>query len=172
MAYHFPEQFASMTIQLHLASEATAYPDADTYLADKSYALAADFVAAGLTGPQVEEAVNEERIRAAAWPLSEAVTHFFWAETEKARETLGTLAAQAVEFCYGRDEAGPIGGNFASVGASMGSQQLALAGLIYAREQGTLREIGGLESPAGPLYIVRNSFSGQIFETLIPEQPA
>ena len=74
-----------------------------------------------------------------------------------------------VELCFGQDEYQSVGGTFASVGGELDSQQLAIAELIYGREQGRLREFPEFDNGAGPVYVVRDSFSGKIFEQLLPE---
>lgn len=167
--YKVPEQFSSMTIHLGLFDEPSKFPSVDAYFDEKDFALAADLAVSGFEGEQIEEAVNGGRVAVAHWPEVQPKTDFFWSMSEKAREALTGLAAQAAELCYGQDEQAPAGGNFMTVGAEMGSQQMALAGLIYARAQGTLREIVELDNGAGPLYVVRDSFSGKMFEKILPE---
>jgi hypothetical protein len=169
--YEFPERFADMTMHLGFLDN-KEYASVDDYLAEQNYALAADLASKGFTAEQIESAVNAGRVAVAMWPRVEPKTHFFWAETDKAKEALKELAARTVELCYGQDEQAPVGGNFISVGAEIGSQQVALAGLIYAREQGKLREIAEMDEGAGPLYVVRDSFAGRMFDRLMPEEPA
>lgn len=167
--YKTPEQFSSMTIHLGLFDEPGKFPTVDAYFDEKNFALTADLAMSGFDATQIEEAVNGNRVEVAHWPEVEPKTDFYWSLSEKARDALTSLASQAVELCYGQDEQVPVGGNFMTVGVEMGSQQMALAGLIYARAQGTLREIVELDNGTGPLYVVRDSFSGKMFEKLLPE---
>ena len=75
------------------------------------------------------------------WPNKNPKTDFYWARDEKFLKKLEELAEKATKFCYGKNMNEPIGGDFISVGVEMGSQQYALAGLIYARELGKIKEI-------------------------------
>ncbi len=172
--YQIPESFANMTIHyLYGLTEAIEGQITDSYLTENGFALLADLMASGISKEDIEGAVNSGSVRVAHWPNREPMTDFFWKDDEASIIKLTKLADQAVQFCYGRDEHQPIGGNFATVGAEMGSQQLAIAGLIYAREQGRLREMPELsdnDAGTGPLYIVRGSFSSKMFDQLMPEE--
>lgn len=169
--YRLPERFASMTIH-HLYGISEQKPDetVDSYFAHNGFALIADLLASGLSKEDIENAVNSGRVKVAHWPKKEPQTDLFWAEDEETIVKLTELADRVVELCYGQDEHQPVGGDFASVGAELGSQQLALAGLIYAREQGKLREFAEFDNGAGPVYVVRDSFSGRMFEQILPEE--
>jgi|GEM_PF-7131192 hypothetical protein len=167
--YKFPEDVNSMTIHLGILEGPKEYPDVDAYFAEKKFALAADLLGSGLNPEQIEAAVNAGRVIAAHWPAREPKTDFFWGNNLDAIGPLTGLAFQAVSACYGQDKDAPIGGDFISVGAEMGSQQLAIAALIYAREQGTLREVPEFDRGGGPFYIVRDSFAGHMLEQALPE---
>jgi|SRR3989344_3817736 len=168
--YRLPDEFTSMTIHhLYGISEQAEGETIDGYFAKNGFALIADLLEAGLSREEIEAAVNSGKILVGHWPKKEPKSDFFWVEDEPIKAKLAELADRAVELCYG-DEHQPVGGNFASVGAEIGSQQLAIAGLIYAREQGTLREIPEMDNGAGPLYVVRDSFSGRMFEQVLPEE--
>ena len=170
--YRLPYQFSSMTTHhLYGITEPAVNETCKTYFAKYGFAFIADLLARGLDGQDIETAVNTGEVLAAHWPEKEPNTDFFWVESEEAKTVLSDLADQAVRFCYGQNEQQPIGGNFLTVGAEIGSQQLALAGVIYAREQGRLREIAELDNGSGPLYTVRGSFSAKMFDVLIPENP-
>jgi len=169
-SYVFPEEIATMTTRM---GDGEAFDSAQDYLAKHHFALAADFAITGLRREDIQTAVREEQIKAAPWPLKERVTDFFWGIDDPSVEKLEGLATKAIAACYGQDEQQPIGGNVMSVGGEMGSQQLALAGLVYAREHGDLREIMLPEADAlGVMYVVRDSFSGRMFEKVIPEDTA
>lgn len=171
--YRVPESFASMTIHhLYGLTEVAGGQTTDGYLDEHYFALLADLTASGIPKEDIEESVNSRRVMVAHWPNKEPVTDLLWKNDKVAVAKLTELGSQAVRFCYGQDEHQPVGGNFSTVGAEMGSQQLAIAGLIYAREQGLLKEMSELSDPnasTGPLYVVRDSFSGKMFEQLFPE---
>lgn len=171
--YIFPERFALMTTRIGDGEEIESAQD---YLANHHFALAADFAGTGLRGSDIEDAVNGGQIKAAPWPLNLRETDFFWGLSDESTEKLDTLAQQAVAACYGQTPEEPFGGNIMTVGGEMGSQQLALAGLVYARERGDLREIEPTEETGGTamncLYIVRDSYAGRTFAQILPEDPA
>lgn len=169
--YKLPERFASMTIHhLYGISEAVNGETVDGYMAKHGFALIADLLASGLSKEDIEGAVNSGSLSVAHWPAREPQTDFFWAEDEETKVKLTDLADKAVELCFGQDEYQPVGGTFVSVGAELGSQQLAIAALIYGREQGRLREFPEFDNGAGPVYVVRDSYSGRMFEQLMPEE--
>lgn len=168
--YKVPESFASMTIHYLIGiSEPGNHDSVLDYLTNNHFALTADLLYEGFSAADIEEEVNSGRLGAAHWPEKKPVTDFYWSKDEESLRRLDELAGEAVRFCYGKAADEPVGGNFASVGAEMGSQQIALAGLVYAREKGLLREIPGLESGAGPLYVAKGSFSDQMFSKLFPD---
>ena len=172
--YHFPKQVTSMTIHEGLARyELTEKPSSsmgdlcEKYLQERGYALAADLLSIGCKPRDIERAVNAGKIHVTGWPQKETLTHFYWDLASLCLPELESLAQEAKKFCYGRTAEEPIGGNFITVGGEMGSQQRALAGLIYAREHGLVKEYGEFGSPdTGPFYITVGSFSEKLF-TLI-----
>lgn len=171
MAYKLPEKIADMTVHhLYGLSKTGKYKTIDDYLKHYGYALAADLLLQGFKPSELEELVNSEKIGATNWPEQNSVTSLFWYKNEKTLRKLDELAAQVVQYCYGQDASQPIGGNFISIGAEIGNQQLALVGLIYARYQGKLREIPELDNGGGPLYIVKGSFSDLMFGILFSEK--
>lgn len=170
MTYTVPDKFANMTINRSALVEPADYTTTREYFHDFNYALMADLMLSGLSGEQIERAVSSGEVNVAHWPdIERPTTDFFWPETETAKEALASLADIAVDLCFGCTADEPIGGNFVTVGAQMGSQQLALSGLIYARVQNRVREVNEVSGPAGPLYIARGTFSEKMFEVMIPE---
>ena len=171
--YKIPERPANMTI--HHMYGITKPREGDTtveFLNRHHFGLLGDLLVNGVSYEDIETAVNTSEVSAANWPEREPVTTLLWNHQEETKAELEQLAEQAVQGCYG-GEHDPLGGNFATVGALIGNQQLALAGLIYARDQGKLREITELSDPqmgTGPLYVVRDSFSAKMFDILIPEE--
>lgn len=171
--YKVPEAYSSMTIH-HLYGLSVADTELTTrqYLESRHFALLADLSSSGIESDDIEEAVNSGEVLATHWPEKVPKTDFFWVEDEESIKELDRLATLAVQYCYGLDEHQPVGGNFMTVGAEIGSQQLALTGLIYAREKGKLREISELSDETagtGPLYVVKDSFSARMFEMVFPE---
>lgn len=166
-----PEKFVAMTIHhLHGLSAPLANPSADQFFREYGFGLTADLLGFRVPPEEVEDVVNSGEVSVAQWPKKEALTDFYWQSEGPHIERLEELAQAAVAGCYGQTESDPIGGNFATVGAEMGSQQMALAGLIYAREQGQLHEITELGQPgSGPLYVAKGSFSEKMFQTVLPE---
>ncbi len=167
--HRVPEAYSSITIHhMYGISEPQEGGNVDAYFQEKEFAFIADLRAQGFTSQQIEESVNAIPLHHAPWPARERATEFFWVEGEGFTR-LAELADTAVRLCFGQDEKAPMGGNFATVGAEIGSQQLAIAGLIYGREKGILREIRLGANSAGPLYVVRDSFAGRMLETMVPE---
>ncbi|MBS3072051.1 hypothetical protein J4408_03605 [Candidatus Pacearchaeota archaeon] len=169
--YKVPEKPVSMTTNhLYGISETGQQTNVREYLQTNGFGLTADLLTQGFKPADIEEAVNSGDVSVAHWPTREPKTDMYWAKDSKTLLKLGELADEAVRFCYGQNENQPIGGNFATVGTEMESQQRALVGLIYARHQGKLREIPELDQGAGPLYVAKGSFSDKLFEKLFPEQ--
>jgi hypothetical protein len=169
--YEVPKQFNNMTVHhaygIDEIDPHMTFPD---WLTEYRFGFLADLKVHRFSNKVIEETVNADLVKAAPWPEKQRSTDFFWIELEGAHGRLQELADLAVELCFGQNAEAPVGGNFASVGSVVGNQQLAIAGLIYAREQGRLREIPELGEAAGPLYVVRDSFSGKLFEALLPEE--
>lgn len=127
------------------------------------FAFTADLVASRFTATQIEEAVNSGLLRATSFPRTKRATDFYWLNDESAEQELQKLADEAVQYCGGIDLNDSVGGDFAGVGVQMGSQQMALAGLIYAREQGRLIEVEELDRGTGPLYVNSKSPLAKVF---------
>jgi hypothetical protein len=172
VTYHVPEKFVSATIHfLYGLSEPEPGVTMTSYMAEHKFALLADLVESGVPISAIETAVDQGRVHVTPWPKKVPRTDFFWVDAGVPE--LETMADLAVRECYGATAEEPIGGTFASVGAVMGSQQAALAALIFAREQGRLREVLQMESPemgTGPVYVVRGSFSDKMFQRIWPEE--
>lgn len=167
--YKVPEEFSSMTIHHLYGISGRNHLPLMSWFARYHFALLADLKMSEFGNQEIEEAVGKDQLKVADWPKEKTLTNFFWVELGGADDELRQLGDKAVELCFGQDENQPVGGDFASVGAALGSQQLALAGLIYAREKGHLREID-LDGPVGPLYVPRGSYSDKMFSILLPEE--
>ncbi len=165
--YKFPERI--MPIFLNGLMSDRQFRSPAEYMLEYECALAGDFVTNGFLPEEVEAAVVRNGINVAGFPAENSVTDLFWVEGESLVR-IKELATRAVESCYG-DELNSVGGTLWTVGFEMGDQQSALAGLVYAREQGILREIPELADGMSPLYVVRDSFSGGMFAELFPEEP-
>lgn len=171
--YSLVEPFSSLKIKFAFNAntavrEGESVPD---WFDRNHYALIADLV--GFKKEEIEEAVNEGGINAVPWPRKERKTDFLWAEDEKSTEELTAMANRAVDLCNARSTAGITGaGDVFSIAPGMGDQQLALAGLIYARELDLLREIPEIDTPIGPLYVVRGSEAEGFISRAYPEEPA
>ena len=169
--YKLPENVASMTTNhLYEISETGQQASVREYLQSHGFGLTADLLAQGFKPSDIEDAVNSGDVGVAHWPAREPKTDMYWAKDEATLKRLDELAGEAVRFCYGQDVYQPIGGNFATVGAEMGSQQRALVGLVYARESGRVREIPEIDNGAGPLYVAKDSFSEKMFASMFPQQ--
>lgn len=167
-AYKVPEKFSSMTIHHLYGITGRNHLPLMSWFARYRFALLADLKMSEFSNQEIETAVSQDQLKVANWPKEKPLTNFFWIELDGADDQLQGLGNKAVELCFGQTENQPVGGDFASVGATIGSQQLAIAGLIYAREHGKLREIN-LDGPAGPLYVARGSYSDKMFSILLPE---
>jgi hypothetical protein len=168
--YKLPEQVSNMTLNyMYSISDNSGCGSIDEYLKQNGFALAADLLAEGFKPSEIEAAVNSGSIGYANWPAKKPDTALFWHKDAETISTLEGMASKATSLCYGRTQDEPIGGNFASVGAEMDSQQLALAALIYAREKGMLREIPEFDNGCGPLYVARGTFSDKMLSALLPE---
>lgn len=166
--YKCPERPVSMTVRhMYGISEAGEQKTVLDYLNANGFALTADLMAQGFKPAEIEEAVNSGNVAAAHWPAKEPKTDLYWSKDEATLRRLDKMAEDAVRFCYGQTESQPAGGNFATVGGEMGSQQLALVGLTYAREQGKLREFSEFDNGAGPLYVAKGGFSDKMFSALL-----
>jgi hypothetical protein len=171
--YRLPEEISDMTVHfMYGLSGKTGHTSVEDYLAESKFALAADLLAEGFKPSDIEAAVNSGSIGYANWPAKEPKTALYWNKGADTTSELEGMASQACALCYGRTQYEPVGGNFASVGAEMGSQQLALAALIYAREKGLVREIAELDNGCGPMYIARGTFSDRMFSMFMPEKRA
>ena len=169
--YKFPKAVNSMTIHhLYGINKRSGCKTVDDYVRTNDFCLAADLLAQEFSPSDIEKAVNSGVIEFAHWPEKTPSTEMFWSKDSKSVRKLDDLAKEAIKFCYGETENDPIGGNFATVGAEMGNQQMALAGLIYARVTKKVREISELDQGQGPLYVKKGSFSDKIFQELIPEK--
>ncbi len=166
--YEVPEKFVSATIHFLYGLSERETRSLVGYMREKKFALTADLMASGFSPTQIEEAVNSGLLKAVPWPRNQRKTDFYWLNDRSAEQELQRLADEAVKYCSGEDPTNPqgsdpIGGDFASVGAKIGSQQLALPGLIYAREQGRLVEFEELDRGAGPIYMSSQSPLARIF---------
>jgi len=154
--YQLPEYFVSMTIHhLYGIGEAVSDETVDGYMAKHGYTLMTDLLVSGLSKEDIESCGKLRYPSVAHWPAKEPQTDFFWSENEETKTKLTELADKAVGLCFGQDEHQPVGGTFASVCGELGSQQLAIVGLIYGREQGRLQEFPEFDNGAGPVYVVR-----------------
>src|SRR3990167_3393180 len=157
-SYKVTEKVASATIHfLYGLSERGNNTSVEAYLSENRYALTADLLQEGFTTEQIEEAVNSGKVKVA--PAFKArVSDLFWVEEHEAE--LDKLAAQVERECGGdgTDMNVPVMGDVASVGATLGSQQTAMAALVYAAHRGIIveteidRGIG-----VGPLFISKKS---------------
>jgi len=161
--YKVPERVVSMTIHhLYGLSKPHEKENVREYLKEYGFALTADLIAQGFKASEIEEAVNSGDINVTHWPEKNPQTDFYWNKDKESLRKLEKLSKKTVEICEI-----PIGGDFASVGAEIGSQQMALAGLIYAREQGKLRETE-MSRGDGPIYFVKGGPSEELFSILFP----
>ncbi len=168
--YSFPMPLSDMTI--HHAYGFTEPGDGTVAgaFSELGFGFVQDLLQMGRSREEVAEMINKGKLDFAHWPERKPVTDLVWDERPGTAKALDKLANVAVGFCYGQDENQAVGGNFATVGAEMGSQQFGLVGLIYARHKGRLREVPELGQPAtGPLYIVRHSFSEKMVKIMLPE---
>lgn len=167
--YKLPEEFAHITIGETYDTVDTAVSGVSEYFEQADAALIADLLRAGITPAQIEAAVNEGEVKATPWPQWGRYTDFFWTEDDEATNRLEAWADWATTFCYGQDEHEPPGGNVLTVGREIGSQQIALAGLVVAREQKKVWELPAeLASPEGqPLYVPTGSFSERMFKIIL-----
>lgn len=171
--YKVPEKIASMTVNfMYGLSEQGSFATVKEYLQKHGFALTADLLSEGFKPADIEEAVNNGAVKVAYWPEKDTKTHLYWLEEGDALQKLEELAEQAAKFCYGRTPDEAVGGNFRTVGAEMESQQRALVGLIYAREQGKLREvdIDITGDGCGPLYVAKGTFADEMFRAMIPDR--
>lgn len=170
--YHLPESFVATAVHHRNGTTGPlAVETIETFFTGYCFALIEHLLNRGLSRVAIESAVDSKRIRLAPWPNKAPKTALCWSEDEETNAILTDFADKAVDLCYGRDEYQPIGGTLASVRAEFNDRELALVGLIYAREQGRLRELEFPElGKGGPIYIVRDSFSGRMFEKILPEQ--
>jgi hypothetical protein len=162
-AYKVPEKIVSATIHFLYGISEKGSKNLLEFMTEKKFALTADLLQYGFTPQQIEEAVNSSRLKVVPWPKNQRKTDFYWLNDISALAELEKLAADATKFCYGQDKSNkPIGGDLASVGAEMGSQQLAIVGLIYAREQGRVVELEDFDRGAGPLYVNSDSVFAKV----------
>ncbi len=150
--YTLPEKISSMTLH-HIYGTDREYMDLNDYMEKYEYVLLYDLIAQRYNPDEIVSAVTSGELKAAPWPKQKRHTDLIWHLSIEAVNNLRFLAEEAVEYCYGMKADEPIGGDIMSVGAEMGSQQRALVGLIYAREQGQLIELEDFDRGAGPLYI-------------------
>lgn len=169
--YKLPEKISNMTIHhLYGIDKPVESETVAGFFLRHGFGLVADVLMSGAKPEDLEAAVNDGTISVAHWPEKEPITDLLWDGSEITTKRLEELADKAVELCYGQDGSQPMGGDFATVGAEIGSQQLAIVGLIYARHQGRLREIPELGNFAGPKYVKRGSFSEQFLNKMFPEK--
>lgn len=138
--YKVPEQFASATIHfLYGISEKGDYRTVAEYLVDKKFALTADLIQEGFTPEQIEDAVNNGGVRTAP-VFKKRISDLYW--TEDSEYELDKLAARVERECGGdgTDLNVPAMGDVVSVGGALGSQQLAMAALVYAAHKGLVGE--------------------------------
>ena len=166
--YKFPKNIATMTVHhLYGMSDVGQQKSVVDYLSqNQGFALAADLIAQGFKPEDVAEAVNSGDVAYAHWPAEEPKTDLFYLKDEKTIKSLDDLADKVVKLCGGGEDQ-PIGGDFASAGAEMGNQQIAIVALIYAREKEKLKEIPKLDRGAGPMYVVKGSFSDKMLSALL-----
>lgn len=164
--YKVPERIASATIHfLYGLSEKGSYVSVRDYLLEKKYALTADLVQEGFTAEQIEEAVNSGKVKVA--PVFKArISDFYWVQEHE--KELDQLTTQVERECGGdgTDMDVPAMGDVASVGGVLGSQQIAMAALVYAAHKGVVAETSidrGIG--VGPLFInTKNPVANLILE--------
>jgi len=162
--YKLPERVASMTTRF--SRDVGEYKTVAAYMNAHHFALTADLLTSGFKSSDIENAVNSGEIKVAHWPAKDPKTDFYWASDAESQRVLDEMAEEATRLCYGQNSNEPLGGNFRTVGVEMGSQQRGLVGLIYAREQGKVREvdIDIMGDGCQPLYLAKGSFSDKLFE--------
>lgn len=139
--YKVPERIVSATIHfLYGFSERGKFASVNDYLKVNKYALTADLIQEGFQPEQIEEAVNGGSMKVA--PVFEnRISDFYW--TSEAEKELDELSAKIQFQCGGdgTDGNAPIMGDIVSIGAALGSQQIAMAGIAYAASKGLVLEV-------------------------------
>lgn len=168
--YVFPEHVSGIRMN-HVAGSRLPECTLVLYFEDHfPYAMASDLLDRGFNPEQIEAAVRTGFLRAAHFPERSPATDFFW--NSASTPLLEQIARETVSYCQGQSLTEPIGGTYMSVAEKNGgSQQRALAGLIFGRETEQLREFPELTlEREGPLYVVRHSIADDLLSMLGPEQ--
>lgn len=150
--YKVPKKCSSATVHF---DHSKMYRTVQEYLIDKNYALLCDLLRQGFNSRHIEKSVKAKRISVAHWPKEESLTDVFWSNDKSSLKKLEELASKAVKSCSKDNVSNSVYfeglklrsryilTDLISFGEVVGSQQLALVGLTYAREQGKLLEIPG-----------------------------
>jgi len=168
--YKVPEKVASATVHfMYGLSEKGDNASVEGYLSEHKYGLTADLLQEGFTTEQIEEAVNSGKVKVTP-AFKNRVSDLFWVEEHE--KELDQLAAQMEQECGGdgTDMNVPAMGDVASVGATLGSQQIAMVALIYAAHKGIVTETDidrGIG--VGPLFISKKSPMASV---LLSDQPS
>ncbi|OGD87632.1 hypothetical protein A2870_03080 [Candidatus Curtissbacteria bacterium RIFCSPHIGHO2_01_FULL_41_11] len=140
--YKVPERIASATIHfMYGISEKGDYRTIAEYMIDKKFCLTADLIQEGFTSDQIEDAVNDGGVKVAP-VFKKRISDLYW--TEETAYELDKMAVRVERECGGdgTDLNVPAMGDVMSVGAALGSQQLAIAALAYAAHKGLIGETG------------------------------
>jgi hypothetical protein len=138
--YALPKKYASATIHfLYGCSKPSNPSSVVAYLKEKKYATIADLIGEGLAKDQIEAEVRDGEIKVAP-VFQKRITDLFW--LPESESELEKLAKQTQVLCGGdgTDGNAPAMGDVVSVGAELGSQQIALVALAYAAHKGYVKE--------------------------------
>ncbi len=164
MSYTFFQPIAPAPLFLKFVSR---YKSVEDYFREYDCAFGTDLLRQQFPTEEIEKAVNSQFLNFAPYPEEATTVHFYWKNDAVTLRFLNEMASIAERFCYGRDATQPLGGNIKSVAEHVGSEQHAVAGLIFGRRIHLLKEYPQFSMDnSGPLYVVRNSFADQLLSNL------